>query len=170
MCCGLGRWLGGEGSQSWVCWVAASHNNSIDVSAAVHHRQQTHSGSYEFRKHLGLKIWQTQKYTPCPSSLPLKTLGSEAHLVQSPGTPTLKFFPDFRLNFHIYLVIYIQDTTKFWSCKHLSSFPPKYNTNRQCLISVINSVPATLEKRKLVKQIIPFRLLALGEARERWGH
>lgn len=54
----------------------------------------------------------------------------------------------------------------------LSSLTSQGNTNRQCLISVINSAPAALEKEKIGKtnHPPPPRLLALEEAAERWGH
>ena len=53
--------------------------------------------------------------------------------------------------------------TLTWSAFNTS---PAHNTDRQYLISVINSMPATLEKRKSVKQIVPALLLALREACE----
>lgn len=73
---------------------------------------------------------------------------------------------------YVYVLVYIQDTTHS-GVRHTytqpspSSAPPHDNTNRQYLISEINSMPAALKKRKSVKQIIPFPLLALGEACER---
>lgn len=77
---------------------------------------------------------------------------------------------------YVYVLVYIHDTThsgvrhthaNTYTQPSPSSAPPHDNTNRQYLISEINSMPAALKKRKSVKQIIPFPLLALGEACER---